>query len=71
LLANGWNVSGVTTVQDGVPLTISDSALGTAFGLGTFGETRAQMCPGSSYSSIATPGGIDQRLGGGLAAQVI
>jgi Carboxypeptidase regulatory-like domain/TonB-dependent Receptor Plug Domain/TonB dependent receptor len=66
LVANGWNVSGVTTVQDGVPLTISDSAAGSAFGLGTFGEARAQMCPGSTYGSIATPGGIDQRLGGGL-----
>jgi hypothetical protein len=66
LLTNGWNVSGVTTVQDGVPLTISSSASGTVYGLGTFGEARAQMCPGSTYGSIATPGGIDQRLGGGL-----
>jgi hypothetical protein len=65
LLANGWNVSGVTTVQDGVPLTIADTAIGTAYGTGGFGIIRAQMCPGMTYGNIATPGGIDQRLGGG------
>jgi hypothetical protein len=65
LLANGWNVSGVTTVQDGVPLTISDSGTGTVFGLGSFGIARAQMCPGMTYGDVATAGGIDQRLGGG------
>jgi hypothetical protein len=65
VLANGWNVSGVTTVQDGVPLTISDSAIGTAYGTGGFGIQRAQMCPGMTYGNIATPGGIDSRLGGG------
>jgi hypothetical protein len=65
LLANAWNVSGVTTVQDGVPLTIADTAIGTAYGTGGFGIIRAQMCPGETYGDIASPGGIDQRLGGG------
>jgi hypothetical protein len=65
LLANGWNVSGVTTVQDGVPLTIADTALGSAYGTSGFGIIRAQMCPGATYGDIATPGGIEQRLGGG------
>jgi len=64
-LANGWNVSGVTTVQDGVPLTIADTAIGSAYGTSGFGIIRAQMCPGETYGNIATPGGIDQRLGGG------
>jgi hypothetical protein len=63
-LANEWSVSGVTTVQDGTPLTISDSGTGTAYGLGSFGLARAQMCPNASYSSIGTPGGIESRLGG-------
>jgi hypothetical protein len=65
LLANGWNVSGVTTVQDGVPLTIADTGIGTAYGTGGFAIIRAQMCPGDTYANIASPGGIDQRLGGG------
>ena len=64
ILANGWNVSGVTTVQDGTPLTITDQNGGTVYDLGGYDTARAQMCPGSSYGSIATPGGIESRLGG-------
>jgi hypothetical protein len=64
LLANGWNVSGVTTVQDGTPLTITDQNGGTVYNIGTFDQARAQMCPGSSYGSINTPGGVESRLGG-------
>ena len=64
ILANGWNVSGVTTIQDGTPMTITDLNGGTAYDLGSYDTARAQMCPGSSYGSIATPGGIESRLGG-------
>jgi len=64
VLANGWNVSGVTTVQDGTPLTISDQNAGTAYDLGTYDTPRAQMCSGANYGSIATSGSITQRLGG-------
>jgi len=64
LLVNGWNVSGVTTVQDGTPLTIVDETGGTVYGLGNFVLARAQMCPGVSYSNVPTPGGIESRLGG-------
>jgi hypothetical protein len=64
LLANGWNVSGVTIVQDGTPLTVTDQNGGTVYNIGTFDQARAQMCPGSSYGSIATPGGVENRLGG-------
>ena len=63
-LASGWNVSGVTTVQDGTPLTITDQNGGTVYNIGTFDQARAQMCPGSSYGSIATSGGVGSRLGG-------
>jgi hypothetical protein len=64
LLANGWNLSGVTTVQNGTPLTITDQNGGTVYNIGTFDSARAQMCPGSSYGSIATSGSITSRLGG-------
>jgi hypothetical protein len=63
-LTRGWNVSGVTTIQDGTPLTITDSRGGTVFGFGSYGTARAQMCPGTTYSSIASSGGIESRLGG-------
>ena len=68
-LMDGWNVSGVTLVQDGLPMTIGDSAAGTIYGTAGGGNqsgyARAQMCPGMTYGNIATAGGVEQRLGGG------
>jgi hypothetical protein len=64
VLANGWNVSGVTTIQDGVPLTVADGGAGTVYGLGNFVISRAQMCPGATYGSVPTSGGVENRLGG-------
>jgi hypothetical protein len=67
-VTEGWNVSGVTLVQDGLPITIGDSAAGTIFGtagsVNQAGYARAQMCPGMTYAGIATAGGVEQRLGG-------
>jgi Carboxypeptidase regulatory-like domain/TonB-dependent Receptor Plug Domain len=67
-LLEGWNVSGVTLVQNGLPITIGDSSAGTIYGTAgaanQSGYARAQMCPGMTYGSIATPGGVEQRLGG-------
>ena len=63
-LVSGWNLSGVTTIQGGTPMTITDQGTGTVYGLGTFVTARAQMCPGSTYGSIATSGGTESRLGG-------
>jgi hypothetical protein len=65
LLAKGWNVSGVTTVQNGTPLTITDQNGGTVYDQGTYDTARAQMCPGATYGSIATHGSITNRLGVG------
>jgi hypothetical protein len=67
-LLEGWNVSGVTLLQDGTPMTIADSSAGTIYGTAgsanQAGFARAQMCPGMTYGNIATPGGVEQRLGG-------
>ena len=62
-IATGWNVSGLTTLQDGTPLTITDQNAGTVYNLGTYDTARAQMCPGSSYGSIGTSGSVTERLG--------
>lgn len=64
IIGNGWNVSGVTTVQDGTPLTITDQNAGTVYDLGTYDTPRAQMCPNMSYGMIGTSGGVTSRLGG-------
>lgn len=67
-VTEGWNVSGVTVAQDGLPITVGDSAAGTIYGtagsVDQAGYARAQMCPGMTYGNIATPGGVEQRLGG-------
>jgi hypothetical protein len=63
----GWNLSGVTVVQGGTPMTIADQTAGTIYGTagsGFAGFGRAQMCPGMTYANIATSGDIEQRLGG-------
>jgi hypothetical protein len=58
----GWNVSGVTTVQDGTPLTITDPNAGTIYGTTT--ASTAQLASGATYGSILSSGSISQRLGG-------
>jgi hypothetical protein len=60
----GWNLSGVTTVQDGTPLTITDKNGASIFGLSGNPFSRAQMAPGATYASIPTTGGTTSRLGG-------
>jgi len=67
-LLSGWNISGVTTAQNGAPITFADGGAGTAYGTQGTGTTsgfgRAQLCPGVTYNDIASFGGIESRLGG-------
>lgn len=67
-LLEGWNVSGVTTIQDGQPMSFFDLAAGSAYGMANDtvidGIGRAQMCPGMTYANIPSPGGPESRLGG-------
>jgi hypothetical protein len=60
-LLNGWQWSGVTTIQDGTPLTITDANGATIYGVNT---SRAEYCPGSTVNSAITSGGVESRLGG-------
>jgi hypothetical protein len=65
---NGWNLSGVTIVQDGTPMTITDTRGGTIYGFGPGAQvvSRAQFCPGIGPGNVATPGGVEARLGGSV-----
>jgi Carboxypeptidase regulatory-like domain/TonB-dependent Receptor Plug Domain len=56
-LVNGWSVSGVTTVQDGTPLTITDATAGSIYGIP---NARAQLCPGEFL--IRSPGPVSSNL---------
>jgi len=67
-LLEGWNLSGVTTIQDGVALTLIDDRGGTAFNVsGTTiqnGYSRPQFAPGKTFADMVSPGDIKSRLGG-------
>ena len=48
-------------------MTIADPQAGTIYGTAGSAFTgfgRAQLCPGVTYKDIATPGSVEQRLGG-------
>jgi hypothetical protein len=62
-LVDGWNLSGVTTIQDGTPLTITDSRLGTVFGAGvTPLLSNAEYAPGMGPANVGTSGSLTQRV---------
>jgi Carboxypeptidase regulatory-like domain len=67
-VAGGWNISGVTTVQAGLPMTIIDSRGGSAYGTSSTtsqgGYSRAQLCPGVTYDQLGSSGDLKQRLNG-------
>jgi hypothetical protein len=56
---SGWSLSGLTTVQSGLPINITDSRGNLVFGSGS---SRAQICPGMTYSDLVTKGDLQSRL---------
>ncbi|MBN2242052.1 MAG: carboxypeptidase regulatory-like domain-containing protein [Acidobacteria bacterium] len=60
-LLNGWTVSGITTIQSGLPLTFTDSSAGSIYGAS---GGRAQLCSSATRDDIMTSGDIRNRLGG-------
>jgi hypothetical protein len=65
-ILGGWSLSGVTIVQDGQPLIITDSRGGAIFGMSGANTvtSRAQMAAGETYADIGTSGSLNTRLGG-------
>jgi hypothetical protein len=59
-LVTGWTVSGVTVVQDGTPLTITDGSLGTIFGQPL--ASNAQYAPGMGPANVASSGSLFHRV---------
>jgi hypothetical protein len=63
----GWQVSGVTTLQSGLPFSIYDTASGTAFILnGSTSTLTADLKAGASLSGGYSSGDIHARLNGYL-----
>ena len=66
-------LTGNVLVQDGSPLTFTNTAGGSAYGTGGAGSgeggtARAQLCPGVTYNGLLTSGGMTSRLGGSNSA---
>jgi len=59
-LLSGWALSGVTTFQSGLPVTLTDSLGGSIFGSAS--NSRAQLCSGFTPAQVATSGGVEARL---------
>jgi hypothetical protein len=57
---SGWSVAGVTVVQNGLPITLTDSTGGAVYGFA--GTSRAQLCPGFTAATIQTHGSVESRL---------
>jgi hypothetical protein len=71
-LVSGWNISGITIVQSGDPLTFTQSggalaASGAAYGTSTTtyldGVSTAQYCPGFNNRNILASGPITSKVG--------
>jgi hypothetical protein len=62
----GWEVSGITTFQSGLPFSILDSAAGTAFlGAGSTPLLGASLAEGSTIASGYAGGSLSSRINNG------
>ena len=62
----GWQVSGVTIFQSGLPFSIYDSSAGTAFlGQGSTPLLGASLAPGATIASGLSSGSVKQRAANG------
>jgi hypothetical protein len=67
-LLSGWGLSGLTTIQSGLPINITDSRGSLAFAAGS---ARAQICPGNTYADLVTQGSVESRLNSYFNASAI
>jgi hypothetical protein len=60
-LANGWALSGIMTLQSGLPFSILDSAAGTLFGPATL-YTTGDLAPGATLGDVSRSGSVSSRV---------
>ncbi len=60
-LAEGWAVSGVVTLQSGLPFSILDSAAGTLFGPASY-FTTGSLAPGKTLEDAVLEGSVSSRV---------
>jgi hypothetical protein len=57
-VVNDWTLSGVTTIQSGLPFSVTDSTSGTIYGIATY----AQFAPGMTAANAMKSGSAQSRL---------
>jgi len=62
-LLGGWAVAGVTTLQSGLPLTLTGTNSNNVFGISGSNADRAQLAAGCSYNDLTTSGSVNSKLG--------
>src|SRR5712691_2893791 len=60
-LRNGWSISGIATLQSGLPFSILDSAAGTLYGPATL-YTTGNLAPGVTLADAGRSGGVSSRV---------
>ena len=55
-----WGISGVTVIQAGQGMTLTDTKGGGIYGFTN--SSRAQICPGYTYGQIVNSGGLESKL---------
>jgi len=60
-LGGGWALSGVVTLQSGLPFSILDSGAGTLYGPATL-YTTADLAPGATLSDAVRAGNVSNRV---------
>lgn len=58
----GWSVAGVTTLQAGQFMTITQQNVTNAFGIDTYAGDRPQLAAGCTNTQLATHGAVTDRL---------
>ena len=57
-VVNNWSLSGVTTIQSGLPFSVTDSTSGTVYGISAY----AQFAPGMTVANVNLSGSTEPRL---------
>jgi hypothetical protein len=60
-LGGGWSISGIATLQSGLPFSILDSAAGTLFGPATI-YTTGNLAPGAALADAGRSGSVSSRV---------
>jgi hypothetical protein len=60
-LGNGWSISGIATLQSGLPFSILDSAAGTLYGPATL-YTTGNLAPGATLADAGRSGSVSSRV---------